>query len=53
MQNIEITKNGYIMTIMSNRIKIEYELIKDMRKDKATPVDTMGCHLFKDDYKNI
>ncbi len=34
---------------MNHRIKIEYEQIKEMRKDTMTPVDTMGCHIFKDD----
>ena len=34
---------------MSQRIKIEYEQIKKMRKDKVAAVDTMGCHIFKDD----
>ena len=41
--------------IMQKHIKIEYDLISEMRKDKNTPVDTMGCHLFIDDSidKNI
>ena len=40
---------------MKNHIKIEYELIKDMRINHNAPVDTMGCHLFSDDKldKNI
>lgn len=35
--------------IMRDHIKVEYEQIKEMRKDKVTPVDMMGCHIFKDD----
>jgi len=33
---------------MGQHIKLEYEQIKKMRKDTVSPVDTMGCHLFKD-----
>jgi len=38
---------------MKETIKIEYELINEMRKNKNTPVDTMGCHLFKDNSLDI
>ena len=40
---------------MREKIKIEYEQIKEMRDNIDAPVDTMGCHLFCDDKldKNI
>jgi endonuclease-3 len=34
-------------------IKIEYEMINDMRKNTNTPVDTMGCHLFENDFETL
>lgn len=34
---------------MKKYIKIDFELIEEMREKKDAPVDLMGCHLFKDD----
>jgi endonuclease-3 len=45
---LKLFKSLNIFIIMNNRIKLEYEQVKEMRKDKVAPVDIMGCHLFKD-----